>query len=768
MATAFEIASELAGSGYRPVPVPFKKKRPVIRGWQKLRLEGEALVEYFGRSPGNVGVLLGEPSGWLVDVDLDCTEAVALAEQCLPATATFGRASKRRSHYLYKSPHTRTAKFKDPVEGSMLLELRSTGCQTIMPGSTHVSGEPIEWTNEERTPREVEAAALLRAVQVFACACLLARYWPAKGSRHDVALHFAGAMAHSGSKREDTERLLLLVAEAAGCTDLDRHVACVTDSYAKLAKGEPVSGWPSFAESMPHGELVSKQIRKWLGLRSLRILAAEPKTLEQRPPDTKWFELTELGNAEHLVHRHGRDLRYCHQWGKWLVWNERAWSTDETGEVERRAKETIRSKYAQASQIQSPESRTALAGFARSSESYRSLVAMLKHAASEPGIPVVAEEMNADPWLLPVQNATIDLRNGTAREHRRKDLCTGYVDVLWDPAAECPRWKQFLLDGMAGNVELVEFLQRAIGYTLTGDTREQVLFFLIGAGSNGKSTFIRVLQRLLGYLACQAAPGLLLLKRNDTHPTEQADLFGKRLVVATEIGEGRSFAEETIKQLTGEDKIRARRMREDFWEFDPQHKIWVSANHKPTVRGTDYAIWRRLLLVPFDVVFGPDRKDPTLFRRLSNELPGILHWAVAGTQKWLANGLNPPRAVLAAVAKYREEMDTIGRFLGERTTPEPKVQTSAADLYASYKSWCEAEGEEPVRQRQFGRALSERGFERVKRSVYYYIGLRLRDERDDPDQDPGSPESQPSRGVDPETSSASSHWSQSNGRTGTS
>jgi putative DNA primase/helicase len=172
------------------------------------------------------------------------------------------------------------------------------------------------------------------------------------------------------------------------------------------------------------------------------------------------------------------------------------------------------------------------------------------------------EQLNADSWILPAQNATIDLRTGTAREHRREDLCTGYVDVRWDPAAECPLWKQFLLDVMAGNAELVEFLQRAIGYTLTGDTREQVLFFLIGAGSNGKSTFVRVLQRLLGYLACQAAPGLLLLKRNDAHPTELADLFGKRLVVATEIGEGRSFAEETIKQLTGEDKIRARKMRD--------------------------------------------------------------------------------------------------------------------------------------------------------------------------------------------------------------
>jgi len=404
------------------------------------------------------------------------------------------------------------------------------------------------------------------------------------------------------------------------------------------------------------------------------------------------------------VARHGKDLRYCHPWAKWLVWDGIRWKEDDTAEVFRRAKDTVRAMYAEAADIEDDKRRQSFIEFVLKSESHFRLKAMLALAQSEPGIPVVPTELDKDPWLLNVKNGVIDLRTGELRPHRQKDMITKLAPVEYDPAARCPRWEQFLFEIMDGNENLVRFLQRAVGWSLTGDVSEHVLFILHGTGRNGKSTFLNTVLSLLGDYGLAAAPELLMTRNNDRHPTELADLFGKRFVVAIETQEGKRFDESRVKQLTGADKIRCRRMREDFWEFWPTHKIWLATNHKPQVWGTDLAIWSRLKLIPFEVCFpdGDPRQDKELPKKLLAELPGILRWAVEGCLMWQREGLGIPDEVRSATDQYRDQQDVLAPFLADCCVISPEAKEQSSNLWDAYSEWCQENAEEPWDEERSG------------------------------------------------------------------
>ena len=266
---------------------------------------------------------------------------------------------------------------------------------------------------------------------------------------------------------------------------------------------------------------------------------------------------------------------------------------------------------------------------------------------------------------------------------------------------------------MRGRDELVTYLQRALGYAITGSTREQVLFFLFGVGANGKSTLLEAVKSVMGPdYSVEAAPGLLLSKNSEQHPAERAQLFRKRLVTTIEVEDGRRFAESWVKQLTGSDQITARRMREDFWSFDPTHKIFLAANHKPEIRGTDPAIWRRIRLIPFEATFSGGKQDKTLQEKLAAECEGILAWLVAGAVSWHRDGLQAPREVLAATETYRSEQDVLGDFVAECCVEgNDSLTASSAELYDAYTRWHrDAVGGQALTQTAFGRRLAEKGF----------------------------------------------------------
>jgi putative DNA primase/helicase len=442
--------------------------------------------------------------------------------------------------------------------------------------------------------------------------------------------------------------------------------------------------------------------------------------------------LTDLGNARRLVQQHGDDLRYNFASDKWFVWDGTRWSEDVSGEVMRRAKRTARSILNEAAAVtDDDDSHRALLSWHRQSEMHSKLKAMLGQAQSEEGIPVDVNAFDADPLLLNCLNGTLDLRTGELREHRREDMLTKTAPVNYRAGASAPLWEAFLDRVFDGSLSLIEFIQRAAGYSLTGDTGEQCIFIPHGAGANGKSTYLEVMRYFLGGYAQQTPPETLLTRRSTGVPNDIARLRGARLVTAVESGDGQRLAENLVKQLTGGDTVTARFLFKEFFEYRPVFKLWLATNHKPQVRGTEDAIWRRIRLVPFEVVIPPAERDPQLKTKLLGEAEGILAWAVQGCLKWRRNGLGMPEEVRAASSAYRAEMDVLAGFISDECVVDERLTAKAGELYRAYRLWCEANGEPPATQTSFGLKLAQRGY-RAGRNAKgrHWIGLGLLERRE--------------------------------------
>jgi len=441
--------------------------------------------------------------------------------------------------------------------------------------------------------------------------------------------------------------------------------------------------------------------------------------------------LSDYTNALAFVRDHQQDVRYCEAWKKWLLWTGTHWSYRAQGPIYQKAKHTIRQLLRAAATLPDDECAAWMVHIKRSL-STAAIEAMVRSAQNEPEMPIEHTALDRHATRLSCTNVTLDLVTGETSPHARADFLTECLSVPYQPKATCPRWKAFLWQIFGGTdpeapttgldeahlaarqaadaraQSLVEFLQRLCGLCLTGDVSEQNLYVFYGTGANGKSTLLGVLLALLDNYGMKAAPELLMASRDhDRHPTERADLFGKRLVAAIETEQGRRLNETLVKELTGGDTIRARRMREDFWEFRPTHKIILATNHKPQIRGTDHAIWRRVKLVPFTVTIPDDKQDPTLPAQLLKELPGILTWCVEGCLDWQEHGLRIPAAVLDATETYRQEQDVFEEFLATECFRHPTAVCTSGDLYAAYEGWCKRNDIDALSKRAFGMRLGE-------------------------------------------------------------
>ncbi len=440
------------------------------------------------------------------------------------------------------------------------------------------------------------------------------------------------------------------------------------------------------------------------------------------------FPLTDAGNAERFAARHGCTLRFVHRWGRWLLWDEQRWALDDRGEVRGLMVETARALFAEAALLEDATARARLAKHALTLERRDRIVAALDLATSKPPIAVVPDELDRDPDLLNVPNGAIDLRSGKLLPHDPARLLSKLAPVPYEPAAEAPLWRA-VLERVLPDPEVRAYVQRAAGYSLTGNVSEHALFFCYGTGANGKSTFLETLREMLGEgeYAKAAQPDLLLAKRQDRHPVERADLRGMRLVSTVEAGEERAWDGARVKELTGGDTISARLLYGGPFSFAPSHKFWVAANHKPRVAGSDLGFWRRVHLVPWTVTIPEEERDLELRTKLRAELPGILRWAVEGCLEWRRIGLRPPPAVLAATREYRSHEDMIGAFVEERCLEKRDGRVDGAALYAVYRGWAERGGERPLTARAFGDALEERGHERARANGRrWFLGLALR------------------------------------------
>jgi putative DNA primase/helicase len=354
------------------------------------------------------------------------------------------------------------------------------------------------------------------------------------------------------------------------------------------------------------------------------------------------------------------------------------------------------------------EARARQISHALKSESWPRIRAMIDAAKEACSIDYAL--LDQQPRKLTVQNGTIDLWSGLLQPFDRADMLTKAVDIPYDKDAVCPVWMQTLSVIFGGDRALIDYMQRAIGYSLTGDTSEQCLHLCHGTGSNGKSTLLDVLGLLAGDYGSQADFTTFLERRSEGPRNDVARLAGARLVRSSEVGDAKRLNEGLIKSLTGGDVITARFLYSEDFEFSPTFKLWLAANHKPVIRGTDFAIWRRVRLIPFDVTITAEQADRDLPKKLRAELPGILTWAVEGCQMWLEGGLRPPERILAATLEYRTESDTIAAFIQDNCELGTGLSVPAGKLYTAYRRWSEENGEHAMTNTRFGRDLTERGF----------------------------------------------------------
>ncbi len=415
-------------------------------------------------------------------------------------------------------------------------------------------------------------------------------------------------------------------------------------------------------------------------------------------------------------------LRYVAAWGQWYEFDGTRWRHETTLHAMDLARHVCRRV--------SSEAKIARKGrIALELASARTVAAVERLARADRRIAATTGQWDRDPWLLNMPTGTIDLRIGERRDHRLADYITRSTAVGALESSRCPLWERFLETVTGKDRQLCDFLKRMVGYALTGITDEHAMFFLYGKGANGKSVFVNTIAGVLGDYARAAPMETFTASHNDRHPTELAALRGARLVTAVETEEGRRWAESRIKMLTGGDTVAARFMRGDFFEFTPQFKLVVAGNHRPTIRGVDEAIRRRMNLVPFAVTIPEDERDEKLAERLREEWPGILRWMLDGCIDWAGEGLVQPKVVQEATAEYIASEDALAQWLADRCDLKAGWWTEVAALYSDWRKWADRAGEFIGSQKRFSQSLEDRGLQK-RRSGHVnargFSGIRLK------------------------------------------
>ena len=447
-------------------------------------------------------------------------------------------------------------------------------------------------------------------------------------------------------------------------------------------------------------------------------------------PAERGETFSDFFNAEMLRSDWGEDIRYCSPWKKWLIWDGRRWKIDENGRIYEMGETSIRSLFEKApAYCRTTDEALAMMTHARRSASANKVESMLVTARWHYSIRIGPDDMDRNQFLFNCENGVLDLNCGRLYPHLRERLITKLSPVPYDEEAVCPLWRKFLRDIFGGNRDLIRFVQRFLGCCLTGDMSCQAMFILYGSGANGKSTFINIVNKVMGDYATTTPTETFMEKKGDQASNDIARLKGARFVTAMESDERGRLAESIIKRLTGNDMISARFLYGEFFQFIPTFKIVMATNHKPRVSGMDYAIWRRIKLIPFEQTFPEEKQDKKLYSKLEKELPGILKWMVEGCIRWQKEGLGEVEAVSQATDEYKNQMSDIQMFLSDCCTMDEEGMVRACDIYFAYKAWCEENHERVKSNRNFGMLLAEAGLDKVRLSQgVYWIGVKLEEE----------------------------------------
>lgn len=440
--------------------------------------------------------------------------------------------------------------------------------------------------------------------------------------------------------------------------------------------------------------------------------------VEEKPK--KKFRLTELGNAERIAYEYGHAIKYVSDMG-WLIWDGKRWKIDNKKEIYRIAAKVMRELYKS-----DDEAEVKWAKMCERLNVVRNSLTFLMSL-----VPAEREDFDRHKYLFNVENGILNLKTGKLQPHDRELGLTKMTNIEFDENAKCPEWLNFLEQIFQGDKELIEYMQRLIGYSLTGEITEQIMVFLIGGGSNGKSTFINTIKDLMGEYGKQAKSDTFIKKKETGANNDIARLVGSRFVSAIESEDGEQLSEAFVKQITGGEPVLARFLRQEYFEFIPEFKVFFTTNHKPVIKGVDEGIWRRVKLVPFNLQLPKEKRDLKLPEKLSLEMPGILNWALEGCLKWQQSGLVEPKIVKQATGDYKEDMDILGPFLFERCFVGKTQMITAKELYEVYSNWCFQNGEFALKNRAFYRALETKGFkkERGSGNKFYIKGVTLQERK---------------------------------------
>lgn len=456
-----------------------------------------------------------------------------------------------------------------------------------------------------------------------------------------------------------------------------------------------------------------------------------PITNYMKPKSRKvvHYTMDDMGNAERFVANFGDTIRYNYTDKKWLYYSGKKWVTDFNGTSMRCADASVHTmkdelKHYLETDGEESDIYKAFQKHIKTSRSHKSKENFMKEVQHH--VPVMPSQLDKYKMVLNTPGGVINLTTGEIKPHKPEFYLTKITKCEQADDVNAPLWAEFLRTIFKNDLDLIRYIQKAIGYTLTGSTVEECVFFLYGTGRNGKSTFLEIIREIFGDYAANIQPETIMVKPNASSAinSDIARLKGARLVTSVEPNEGVRLNEGLLKQLTGQDIITARKLYGEEFEFKPEFKLWMATNHKPIIRGTDTGIWRRIHLIPFTATIPPEKVDKDLRHKLQGELPQIFRWALDGCMLWQREGLDMPRAVLDSVKEYRREMDVISAFIDDKC--ELKGATQSSVLYAAYSSWAEGNNEYKMSMTKFSLELQKRNFEKVKtRDGIFFNGISL-------------------------------------------
>ncbi|MBM3768766.1 MAG: hypothetical protein FJW32_25580, partial [Acidobacteria bacterium] len=629
-------------------------------------------------------------------IDIDPAGMAWYEAEQLPATheAVTGRGGR---HVLYRMP---TGYVIGNSAGLLAegVDVRGIGGYIVAPPSVHPSGTTYTWLDCDGlvpdgpcadAPPEIIAALAHRPET---SGPLTIPNTIKKGVQHRTLHSLASSLRAKGLEQPEIEAALIIAARRCEEVPPDSHMARLAESVCK--RYQPGLS-PDYAARQRQRQAVADDS-------PLTAIIEEPERVKS------WTE-AELADA--LIRDHGHALRYVASLSKWFHYDGVRWIEDDTQAIYRLALALVRKLRF------------------RKGESSAKLKSVVTIAGTHQAAAGRIADFDVDDFLLNFQNGVVDLRNGNIGRHRRDHFMTRVIPFAFNRHAHAPRWDRFLGEIFEPHCDLAEWIQKAVGYSLTGDVREHCFFLMHGNRRNGKGVFGNTLRRIFGDYAHQADFRAFAQKYGDGPLDGIANMRGARFALCSEMPQGARFDEALLKTLTGGDSVRARLLHANSFEIRPTFKLWFATNHKPNISDNDAALWARTRLIPFDVSFF-GREDRTLGDALISEAEGVIAWAVEGAMRWREEGLEPlPKAVRCATETFEAESDVLARFIAERCTLGEFYSAQARVLYRAYVAWAEATGERPMKETAFGLRMVTKKFEKSKteRGVQYN-GLKVREE----------------------------------------